>query len=310
MSKWIALASTSLILVLVLAACAGGDDDDAEPTVTTTAGAAITAATETATRPAVGSDSVASPSASPADMAPATTPTVNGTAPTQPNATPLPTEPAATATPIEADGVSAVEAELMDALLQPEDFSSDWTQDTFGPMEPDTDDSDELCGQPPFPDRDQRIAGVEAEYSLNTSEPAFVVHNIVLFPEETAIDAIAYAREISSCGEWTDEEGRTFTIVPLDAQEYGDESYTASMSFEIDGTPFYGEYTFVRVGGAIATVAFITVEGADVSAHQAMVGVAVERLEDADISDGSAGSALAGLLLLPEDVALIDVVND
>ena len=37
-----------------------------------------------------------------------------------------------------------------------EDLGTDWVQETFGPMEPDTDDGDELCGVPPFPDRDER----------------------------------------------------------------------------------------------------------------------------------------------------------
>jgi hypothetical protein len=218
--------------------------------------------------------------------------------------TPTPTDPAATATPIEGSGFSELETQMMAALLQPEDFSSEWTQDAFGLMEPDTDDSDELCGMPPFPDRGQRIAGVEAEYSLNSAEPAFVLENIVVFPNDTAVNAIAYARDMSSCGEWTDDEGQTFTIQPIDGPAYGDESYTASMEFEIQGTPFYGEYTFIRVGGAIATVAFIAIEGSDVSPYQALVSVAADRLAEA-----ASPAGLSGLLLTAEDIALVDEVN-
>ncbi|MDQ3548247.1 MAG: hypothetical protein M3439_05435 [Chloroflexota bacterium] len=315
MSKWLSFALTSLMLVLALAACGGGgeddDADDADPTVIATTGASIAAtepATATSTRPTGGSDSAASPVASPTSSPVEATPTVGGTAPSRPIVTAVPTEPAPTPTTA-AMGVPEVEAELMAALLQPEDFSSDWTQDTFGPMEVDTDDSDELCGQPSFPDRHERIAGVEAEYSLEGSEPAFVLENIVLFPEETAIAALAYAREVSSCGEWTDEDGQTFTITPLDGPEYGDESYTASIQFEIGGSPYYGEYVFIRMGGAIATVAFVTIDDADVTQLQPYVGVAAERLQDAAISDGRADSELMDLLLVAEDIALIDAVN-
>jgi hypothetical protein len=176
-------------------------------------------------------------------------------------------------------------------------------------MEPDDDDGDELCGQPPFPDRDQRIAGVEAEYSLNADEPAFVLHNIVLFPEQTAVDALAYAREISTCGEWTDSDGQTYTILPLEDPGLGDESYSAAMSFEADGTPLYGEYTFVRVGGAIATIAFIVIEGTDVAPYQALVDVAAERLVDAEIASEGASDELTDMLLIADDMALIDSVN-
>jgi hypothetical protein len=291
------------MLALALAACGGGDDD-ADPTATATTEAVEPAATVTATRPASGGDAAASPSVASSPTTELATPTVAGTAPSRPIVTATPTEPAATATPVEGSGFSDLESQMMAALLQPEHFSGDWTQDTFGLMEPDTDDSDELCGMPPFPDRDQRIAGVEAEYSLNTAEPAFVLHNIVMFPNDTAVNAIAYARDMSDCGEWTDEEGQTYTIQAIDGPAYGDESYTASMMFEIEGTPFYGEYTFIRVGGAIATVAFITIEGSDVSPYQSLVGVAADLLIEAASSAG-----LPSLLLTAEDVALVDDVN-
>ncbi len=309
MSKWLSLALTSLMLALALAACGSGDDD-ADPTATATAGADEPAtATTTATRPATGGDAAASPSVSPSPTVEEATPTVGGTAPSRPIATQAPTQPAATATEIEGSGFSELEIEMLAALLQPEDFSSDWTQDTFGLMEPDDDDSDELCGLPPFPDRDQRIAGVEAEYSLDSAEPAFVLENIVIFPNDTAVDAMAYARDISTCGEWTDDEGQTFTIQPIDGPAYGDESFTASMEFEVDGTPFYGEYAFIRVGGAIATVAFITIEGSDVTTYQALVGVAADRLIEAAANSTALPAGLSGLLLTADDIALVDDVN-
>lgn len=300
-------AITSLMLVLALAACGGGDDDDADPTSTT---AAVANATATATMPpsSGGSQSVASPQASPTVNDATPTSPAKGTAPSRPIVTPTPTLPDATATPAEADAVSALEADMLNALLQPDDFTSDWTQDTFGPMEEDTDDSDELCGQPPFPDKDQKIAAVEAEYSLDSDEVAFVLENIVIFPEETAVDALSYARNISTCGEWTDSDGQTYTVLPLDDPGYGDESFAASMSFEVQGTPLYGEYTFIRVGGAIATVAFITLDGADVTPYQGLVDVAAQRLIDAELDSGS-GSAMTDLLLVADDIALIDSVN-
>lgn len=306
MSKWLSLAVTSFMLVVALAACAGGDDDAAGPTATASSGVATTAPATSTSAPA-GGDAAASPSASPTSQPAEASPTARATAPMRPIATTAPTQAATTPTPVEGTGVSELEAELMAALLQPEDFSGDWTQDTFGLMQEDTDDSDELCDQPPFPDRDQRIAGVEAEYTLNADEPAFVLENIVLFPDETAVAALAYAREVSSCGEWTDDEGTTYTILPLDGPQYGDESYMASMEFETDGTAFYGEYTFIRVGGAIATVAFITIDGSDVSAYQALVGVAAERLVEGAANSTAGG--LAGLLLSAEDMALVDAVN-
>ncbi|HYI14901.1 MAG TPA: hypothetical protein VEX37_05900 [Thermomicrobiales bacterium] len=306
MSKWFSLVLTSLLLALALAACGGGDDD-ADPTSTATTGAQEPAATSTATLPATGGDAAASPSAAASPTAEAATPTVVGTAPSRPIVTP--TQPAATATAMEGSGFSELETEMLAALLQPEDFSSDWTQDAFGLMEPDNDDSDELCGLPPFPDRDQRIAGVEAEYSLNSDTPAFMLENIVIFPNETAVEALAYARQMSTCGEWTDAEGQTYTIQEIDGPVYGDESFTASMAFETQGTPFYGEYAFIRVGGAIATVAFITIEGSDVTPYQALVGVAADRLIEAAANSQAVGSELSDLLLTGEDVALVDDVN-
>jgi hypothetical protein len=306
-SKWLSFAITSLMLVLALAACGGGDDDDADPTATTAA-AASPSATSTTASVTGGSDAAATPKSSPTVESATPTSPAKGTAPSRPIATTPPTQPAATETPIETDAVSALEADMMDALLQPEDFTSDWTQDAFGPMEEDTDDSDELCGQPPFPDRDQKIAGVEASYKLDTAEPAFVVENIVIFPDDTAIDALAYARDMSSCGEWTDSDGQTYSVQPLDDPGYGDESFAASMAFESNGTPLYGEYTFIRVGGAIATVAFITLDGADVTPYQTLVGVSADRLVEADLDSGSS-SAMTDLLLVADDIALVDSVN-
>lgn len=300
----------SLILVAALAACGGGDDDD-DPTATSGPGAtptATTAATATETESTAGAGEESSPDASPTLTAVPASPTAQATAPTRPIATTPPTQPAPTA-PTEEDPDAALEEALLEALLQPADFSADWTQDAFGPMEPDTDDSDELCGQPPFPDRDQRIAGVEAEYSLEVDPPASVIENIVAFPEETAIAAMDYAREVSACGGWTDEDGLVFTITPFDGPDYGDDTFSAVLTIESQGTLIYGEYNFIRVGGVIATVAFITLDGEDVTSYQALVGVAAERLDEAFGEIGGAGAGLADVLLLPEDIALVDSVR-
>lgn len=297
------------MLVVALAACGGGDDD-ADPTATTASVASTTVpATATETGSASGDGASASPTQSEVTPTSAASPTAPATAPSRPIATTAPTQAASTPTPSEGTGVAEIEAQLMSALIQPEDLIGDWTQDAFGPMVPDDDDDDELCGQPPFPGRDERIAGVEAEYSSAAGEPAFLLENIVLFPTETAIEAIEYAREVSSCGEWTDSDGQTFTVVPLDAPDYGDESYAASISFEIGGTPFMGEYTFIRIDGAIATIAFISVDGADMSQYQGLIELAAERLEEVAASTSNA-DGLASLLLVPADVALVDAVND
>jgi hypothetical protein len=293
----------AMLLVLALAGCGGGDDDDPTATAMTEATAPVATATSTTS---VSGGAVASPTAPTPTKEVEASPTARGTAPSRPIATPTPTA-TAPATGTTGEGVPALDAQLMDLLLQPEDFTAEWTQDTFGLMEPDDDEGDEICGQPPFPDRDQKLAGVEAQYSLEGDQPAFFLHNIVVFPADTAVDALNYAREISSCGQWTDADGQVYTILPLDGPDRGDDSFMASMTFETDGTPLYGEYTFVRVGGAIATIAFITVDGADLSGHQALVDVAVSRLEDATIDAVQGG--LSGMLLTADDLALVDEVN-
>ncbi|HEX5166960.1 MAG TPA: hypothetical protein VFV93_16255 [Thermomicrobiales bacterium] len=302
MLKWLSSVMMAMLLVLALAGCGGGDDDD-DPTATATTQATTPAATATATS-SVSGGAAASPTALTATREPEASPTARATAPSRPIATQPPT---ATATETTGEGIPSLDAQLMELLLQPEDFTSEWSQDAFGLMESDTDDSDEICGQPPFPDRDQKLAGVEAQYSIGGDQPAFLLHNIVVFPDDTAVDALNYARDISGCGEWTDADGQVYTILPLDGPDRGDDSFMASMSFESNGTPLYGEYTFVRVGGAIATVAFITVDGADTSAHRALVDLAVTRLEDASIGAGT--GALDRMLLTAEDLALVDEVN-
>ncbi|MGH9176836.1 MAG: hypothetical protein ACRD1H_20880, partial [Vicinamibacterales bacterium] len=307
MSRRISALLAALILATILTACMGGDD---EPTATAAIGAVAATPTETPTAPATetvttGGSDAASPTAG---VSPTATP--RATAPSRPVASPTSQPVAATETPT-GSSVTEDEATLLTALILPEDLDGDWVQDTFGPMEPDTDDGDELCGQPPFPDRDQRLAGVEAEYSRDTADPAFVLHNIVAFPEETAVAALEYAREISSCGEWTDDEGQTYTITPLAEPDLGDEAYAAVMTFEVQGTPFYGEYTFIRAGGLIATIAFITIEGSEVSDLQGLPALAAARLDE--IAGGSEPvdpqQALLELVLLPEEIEQVDDVN-
>jgi hypothetical protein len=302
--KWLSSVLLAMLLLVALAGCGGGDDDD-DPTATATTQSTTPAATATSTT-SVSGGAAASPTAPTATRESEASPTARGTAPSRPIATEPPTA-TAPATGTTGEGVPALDAQLMDLLLQPEDFTAEWSQDTFGLMEPDTDEGDEICGEPPFPDRDLKLAGVEAQYSLDGDQPAFFLHNIVAFPEQTAVDALNYAREISGCGEWTDDDGQVYTILPLDGPDRGDDSFMASMTFETNGTPLYGEYTFVRVGGAIATIAFITVDGADLSGHQALVDVAVSRLEDATIDAGQSG--IAGMLLTADDLALVDEVN-
>jgi hypothetical protein len=296
---------TAVLLVLALAACGSGDDeDDPTPTATTEATAAATATTAP-----TGGEAAASPTAEPTEAEEPASPTAAGTAPSRPIVTATPTEDPATATPSEGSGFSELETAMLATLLQPEDLTGDWTQETFGLMEEDTDDSDELCGQPPFPDRHLKLAGVETEYERAGEVPAFVLQNLVIFPTETAVEAVAYAREMSTCGEWTDADGQTFFVSPIDGETYGDESHTFSMEYEFNGTPIYGEYTFIRVGGAIATVAFITVEGSDVTEYRALVGVAADRLVDSGLGEESAASELDSLVLVAEDMTLIDDVN-
>lgn len=306
MSKWLSFAITSVMLVLLLAACGGGDDED-DPTATTAA-SATSAAPATATSATGGEEAESTPTV--AVPAATMTPTTAATAPSRPIVTATATPAPATATTTGgADEASELEARMLATLLQIEDFSSDWVQETFEVTEVSTDEDAGICATPPFPDRALRVAGVEARYELNTDAPAYILQNIVLFPEDTAVAAMAYARDASTCTEWTADSGDVYTLLPVSGPDFGDENLVIGMTFTSNGTPLYTEYSFVRVGGAIATIAFITIEGADAAPLRDLTALAAQRLELSGLGQGSTTGTLADAVLVAEDIALIDTVN-
>lgn len=287
--RGIALTMVSLLALSFLIACGGGNDD-ADPTNTVeTTPASPTAAAS----PDAGDDETpgaASPTgASEPSGSASPTATSRTASPTRDTSRPVATrsvEP--TPTQEDDDGgdtdePTAEEEALLSVLLREEDLPGGWTVVEAAVADDVSDDDEQVCGAGPFPQRDQKIAEVEGEYSFDdASSPLFLLQNLVLFPEDVAIDAMAWAGEASSCSEWVDDEGTTIQVIPLESPGLGDESHAVRFSFDTgDGQVVEGDWVFIRAGGMISTIAYLAQQGADLAPFYDIVVTATEKMESA-----------------------------
>jgi hypothetical protein len=314
-----------LSLGMVTGACSGGDNDEptaATSTVAEESGATATSSSLPATatadlkatiEAAAGGGATATsapgrPTATPDASVPVVTPTAREDAGT----------PETDLTPTTVNGASAVsqlEQHLIDALLLPDDIGAGWSDDgTEIQTDKFSEDANTLCGADAFPRRREKLAQVERQLS-NDGIEMILLHNVTAFEESVAIEAMDYARDVSGCSEWT-EDDTTYTLAPmLNEPHLGDDSFGLRLSFDAGtGEIVEGDWIFVRVGGLIAIVSYFGRQGSDFAPMTSVVEAAGSKLALAavvaglvgeDTSDGADGALTAtfdALLLTAADL--------
>jgi hypothetical protein len=148
-------------------------------------------------------------------------------------------------------------ARLNSAALTLEDFPDGWTQE---PAQPSDDTDTDLCNQPAFDKKGERLGDVEIDSQASDDGP-FVYQALTEFPDETADEAWNFAMDAASCTEWTetDSDGveTTYHLQHLDDPEFGDASMAIELTFDVPG---FGAATsdaiYIRVGNAFTLVAW------------------------------------------------------
>jgi hypothetical protein len=260
----------AILLVIPLAACGNGDDDD-DPTETLAA--------------------EASPSA------PITEPTASSaTAESTPAAT------AGTAASPETGDFTDEEAALLDLLLSAGDLPGTWSQ--LRVEAPELSESPGICDAPRFPRANERIAEVEVEYQ-SADGSQFVLQDITQFPEEVAVEAMAYVRETATCSEWTDETGTVFEVSPAEAPALGDESHALHVAFQVaDAGRLEGDFIFVRIDGYVTIVTTLTLGDYDPAFSSDIAQLAASKIDSlvgtgSNVTDEEA-TLMAALLTLDD----------
>lgn len=305
----LSLSIVALLLVSMLAACGGGGDDDDDATPTTGTGTGTSAATATtpavaAASPTTADEPTSTTAASPTATTPAVPPTAQATAPTRPIATQPPVAPSATTGTD--DGAAAIEAALIDILVTDVDLGTGWTLDSIGPDEEGDPDSSNICDTPDFPFKDAKIAQVEAQSEYNAGGVGgFYVENLTVFPEDVALEALAYAVTGASCGTWVDDSGNEHVLTPVDDPGLGDESAAYAWQLTTQGQVLSGYYAFVRTGPIVALVGWLGLPALD---DEALMLVTADAIDRATLLAGelaSGGTAPAGDLQAQAENALL-----
>lgn len=259
MLRSIALALVTVLLVGMLAACGGSDDPTPTETpvpaqpATPTATMAPTATTEPA--PTVTAVSTATPTAEPT-RTPAPAPTrLIPTATPRPEPTPVPTEPVGT-TP---------EQLLRFAALSEEDLGEGWVLESIEVPSLDTGPETGFCGQPHFPDRDERVAALDVRLDREDGS-AIVMQGLVVYPYTTSIAAMDYAMEMSAaCDGWIADDGTAIDVMPLEDPLLGDDSFALLLSFELNGTPIETYNVYIREDEYLMALTYVVQAGGDIS---------------------------------------------
>jgi hypothetical protein len=287
------LFASLLVVTLLFAAC--GDDDDAGTTPTATTAVAASPATT----PAGSADATMTPDlatesseagegagdASPSSATSAGTASTEESSPATASIEPMLID--STATPLTGDDqeptatVSAEDAPLLGVLLTAADLPDGWERDdASGPVDADNTDGEELCGTEGFPDEAQSTGQVTAQFF---NEPAMIVmlQKVWAFPDDVAGDAFSFWKDATGCGQWTEDDGTTFTVEQLDDPGIGDESFAVHVTVDAaeDGLA-QGDYVFVRSGSLLMLVAYIGTNDADFSPLAGPIETATERLQE------------------------------
>jgi hypothetical protein len=289
-----------VLLVSVLLAACGGDDPD--PTVTPLPAAA------TVTPPAVADVETATPEPAATSTSQAVAPTAPPTA-TEPAATVEPTAtstvaPVATTAPVATATAEAVTADptatetaplptsetdadaeeaLLAMVVTEEELPEGWALFQVGPA---VSESGGLtfCNAESFSRPGERLAAVEAEFERDPIVGPFLLQSLTAYPEETAIEAFEYSREITgSCEEWTDEDGLTYQLSVEDRPGYGDDSYGLRMTFDAPGAgQIIADFTLVRFGGILLALGHLGIDELDTEEFTDITGTVVARIEASD----------------------------
>ncbi|MDP8909859.1 MAG: hypothetical protein M3N47_12270 [Chloroflexota bacterium] len=280
----------TLLLLGALAACNGNGDDDATPPAaevtptvaqaqpTTTPGVIRTPSSGATETPIVIQPATIEPSPPPA------TPTIGATE----NATP--------------EAYTSVQAALAEVLLQRGELPGAWTRlrqvavaDAPKPG---------LCGAEPFSDADSKVAEVETEYQSEDNS-TFVVQNLAEYPESVAEQAIEYIRESVDCEHFTDSSGLTVELSEAEAPEVGDDAFAVQASFQAaDAGRLQGEFIYIRVGGLLASLSYLTAGEYDRAAILEIAEIVADKMEatGGTVRFSLVEQALISGLLEPEDL--------
>lgn len=284
MQRLFSLGIAGMLIVVLLAAC-GGDDDDA---VTATATSAGSAATATSAPASGGAPTATSAPANPTpSSAPAEPTATNTTAPPTATSAPEPTATEVEATPTIAEptvpsGSTDAEARLFDLLLTQEEVGDEWVEQFRRVVE--GDGSDGICGTPPFPRRNEKLAHVEAQWQTADGNK-LATENIVDFPEDVLQDAMDYVHAAFNCTEWTDALGTVSTVAPWDdpaLDSLGDDRQAAIVTIP-SGSLMVDLYViFVRTGNLITQLGYadvLTDPATAASDAAEFVRMAIEKVE-------------------------------
>lgn len=269
MAKVLPAVLLALLLAIPLAAC-GGDDD--EPAATTANGGMPSSSSSTST------------TGDPAEAV------ATETTKASPDASPT------------AGEFTDDEAALIDLLLSAEDLTGDWDQLRL--EAPELEDSPGICDAPRFSRAVERVAEVEVEYQ-STDGARFVLENLTQFPEDVAVEAMAYVRETATCSEWTDDTGTVFQISPAEAPEIGDESYAIHVAFQVaDAGKLEGEFVYFRIASYVTIVTTLTLNDYDQAFSRDTATLAASKIDSLvgtgnNVTDEEA-ALMTGLLTLDQ----------
>lgn len=291
-----------LLFAVLLVAC--GDDDDAEDVATSVPAAIETTApsddseatpTEAADEPTEEAETTATTEATEeadetaTEETSATATEDTGSAASTPDADATETDsgatPEADETPASQAADPEVEAALFEIVLAEEDLPEGWTGTGVSAANS-TEADPGFCNAEPFSGISERLASIDAEFEQSPDAGPFLIQNLAAYPEDLAIEAMEYAREITAdCTEWTDDEGVEYTLEPQDDYpQFGNESFVLRISFEVPGVGAVpGEFVFARVGGLLTLLGYVDIMEIDPAQVEDLANLAVEKMQDSDL---------------------------
>lgn len=290
MVKHVSIFACLLLLGAMLTACGGSDD----PTATVVPPTATTApvdgdADEEPTTPSEPSPTATSEPAETATTEPTITPTPEPTFTPRPEPTPtsnaLPTEDAGEEMPDgEGDDVDEmdVDAILLEMLITEADLPDEWVL-YQARSAPNSVSDVVFCDASPFGGRDGRLGSVEAEFDQDPTNGPFLLQGLSAYPEDIAIEAFEHTRQVTSeCTGWVEEDGSEYVVQVVDVPAMGDESLGIRMTFDVPEGMVMADFTFVRVGGLLVVMAWLTLEDVDTGQFNEITWIAIDRVESSE----------------------------
>lgn len=297
MVKPVLIFACLLLLGVMLTACGGSDD----PTATVVPPTATTAPVDDAsdeepTAPGEPSSTVettpTSESAETATNGPVTTPTPRPTFTPRPEPTPtsnaLPTEDAGEGEEVpdgedvDDGGETDVDSILLDMLITEGDLPDEWVLYQARPA-PNSVSDVTFCNAEPFDGQGERLGSVEAEFDQDPTNGPFLLQGLAAYPEAMAIEAFNHTRQVTSeCSDWVDEDGTEYVVQVVDVPAMGDESLGIHMTFDVPEGSAMADFTFVRVGGLLVVMAWLTLDEVDTAQFNEITRTAIDRVEASD----------------------------